>query len=113
MEDNLYELIGERLMIYRQTKGIGKEEFAHVIGITPQFLNAVERGKKGLSAKTVYRICSHYDLSADQLIMGKDPEYKKLPEKTKYQQVMECPKAYRSEYATLMQAFDEFINKRG
>lgn len=48
-----------------------RDQFAELVGITPQFLAEVEGGKKGISADTLYSICKSTNASADYILMGR------------------------------------------
>ena len=71
MAKKLNEAIGGRLRAYRESLGMNRESFSEQIGLSPQFLAEAENGKKGLSAESIYKICSNSELSADYLVLGK------------------------------------------
>ena len=71
MGKRINEAIGGRIRAYRESLGMNRESFSEQVGLSPQFLAEAENGKKGLSAESIYKICSNSDLSADYLIMGK------------------------------------------
>ena len=70
MSKELNITIGKRLRTYRESLGMNREAFSEQIGLSPQFLAEAENGKKGLSAESIYKICSNSDLSADYLVLG-------------------------------------------
>lgn len=65
------EAIGGRLRSYRESLGMNRESFSEKVGLSPQFLAEAENGKKGLSAESIYKICSNIGMSADYLVLGK------------------------------------------
>ena len=71
MAKKLNESIGGRLRAYRESLGMNRESFSEQVGLSPQFLAEAENGKKGLSAESIYKICSNSELSADYLVLGK------------------------------------------
>lgn len=71
MAKKLNEAIGGRLRAYRESLGMNRESFSEQVGLSPQFLAEAENGKKGLSAESIYKICSNSELSADYLVLGK------------------------------------------
>ena len=71
MDKDLMLQIGKRLRRQREKMNLIREEFAEKTGISPQFLAEIENGKKGMSAETLYKICNHFNLSADYLLMGR------------------------------------------
>ena len=65
------EQVGKRVRSIRQQLNLTREEFAEQVGISPQFLAEIENGKKGMSAETLYKICSRFDMSSDYILLGK------------------------------------------
>ena len=65
-------LIGKRLRRQRENFGLTREKFSEKVDISPQFLAELENGKKGMSAETIYKICSVFPISADYLLFGKE-----------------------------------------
>lgn len=63
--------IGRRIRAYRESIGKNREAFSEMIGLSPQFLAEAENGKKGLSAESIYKICTNCEMSADYLVLGK------------------------------------------
>ncbi len=83
--------IGKNIQKYRELAGYTRERFAELIGITPQFLAAVEAGISGVSCTTLKQICEVLGISSDKLLwshenkielderlMHLDPEYHKV-----------------------------------
>ncbi len=71
MSKRLNEAIGGRIRAYRESIGMNREAFSEQVGLSPQFLAEAENGKKGLSAESIYKICSNSEMSADYLVLGK------------------------------------------
>lgn len=67
----LNRAIGGRIRTYRESIGLNRELFSERIGLSPQFLAEVENGKKGLSAESIFKICTQCEMSADYLVLGK------------------------------------------
>lgn len=65
-------VIGKRLRKQREYVGMTREEFAEKANISWQFLAEIENGSKGMSAETLYKICTVFNLSADHLLLGKE-----------------------------------------
>lgn len=65
-------LIGKRLRRQREKFRLTREKFSEKVDISPQFLAEIENGKKGMSAETLYKICSVFPISADYLLFGKE-----------------------------------------
>lgn len=99
--------IGRRIRAYRESIGKNREAFSEMIGLSPQFLAEVENGKKGLSAESIYKICTNCEMSADYLVLGKlDKQGLKSP----LDHVLEeMPGEYVSQYAQVLKAVNEML----
>ena len=62
------EVFGLRLRKYRKTKGLTIEKLAEQIGLSPNYLGDVERGKKLPSMVTFIHLVNVLDISADELL---------------------------------------------
>lgn len=63
-------MVGLRIREVRESMHLSREKFSEKCDISPSFLADVERGKKSLTAKTIYKICSSCNISADYIILG-------------------------------------------
>lgn len=70
---SLKQQIGERVHDLRIDNKCTQAQFAESIDISINFLSEIENGKKGMSQETLYKICTKYQISADYLLLGKDP----------------------------------------
>jgi transcriptional regulator with XRE-family HTH domain len=69
--DKDYNLVvGLRIREVRESMNLSREKFSEKCDISESFLADVERGKKSLTAKTVYKICDACNISADYIILG-------------------------------------------
>ena len=71
MKELSLDQVGKRLRRIRSQMNLTREQFAENVGISPQFLTEIENGKKGMSADTLFKICSRFDLSADYILLGR------------------------------------------
>lgn len=71
MKELSLEVVGQRIKRVRLQMEMSREHFAEQIGISPQFLAEIENGKKGMSAETLYKLCSRFELSADYILLGR------------------------------------------
>ena len=70
--DKNYNLtVGLRIREIREAHNMTRAEFSETCNISDSFLAAVESGKKSITAKTLYKICSSMNVSADYIIRGK------------------------------------------
>lgn len=68
---DLKKEIGDRIRKIRLEQNHTQAQFAESIDISINFLSEIENGKKGMSQETIYKLCTHYNVSADYLIFGK------------------------------------------
>lgn len=62
------ELFGTRLRTFRKEKGLTIEQLAERVGLSPNYLGDIERGKKLPSMATFIRLVNELDISADELL---------------------------------------------
>lgn len=62
--------VGLRIREIREAMQMTREQFSELCNISDSFLAAVESGKKSITSKTIYKICSNANISADYLIFG-------------------------------------------
>lgn len=99
--------IGGRIRAYRESLGMTRETFSEQVGISPQFLAEAEKGTKGLSAESIYKICKNGGMSADYLVLGKIGNSEL---KTPLDFVLQdMPGEYAVQYAQVLKAVNEVI----
>jgi transcriptional regulator with XRE-family HTH domain len=64
--------VGLRIREVREALSMTREQFSELCGISDSFLAAVENGKKSITTKTLYKICSSASISADYIVLGKE-----------------------------------------
>lgn len=70
--DKNYNLtVGLRIREIREAHNMTRAEFSEKCNISDSFLAAVESGKKSVTSKTLYKICTAMNISADYFIRGK------------------------------------------
>ena len=72
MDGSLNKQIGLRVRAQREYLGVTREGLCDYVNISPQFLSEIERGVKGVSAETLYKLCEGLGVSADFVLMGKE-----------------------------------------
>ena len=65
-------LLGMRIRQTRELLSLSREKFSEKCGISSSFLADIERGKKGLSSETLYKICTGANISPTYIILGTD-----------------------------------------
>ena len=64
-------IVGLRIREVRETFHMTQAEFSEKCDISESFLVAVEGGRKSITSKTLYKICTATNVSADYFIRGK------------------------------------------
>ena len=70
MEEDYNLMVGLRIREIRESMHLSREKFSEKCDISSSFLADVERGKKSLTSKTIYKICSSCNISADYIVLG-------------------------------------------
>lgn len=63
-------MVGLRIREIRESMHLSREKFSEKCDISSSFLADVERGKKSPTSKTIYKICSACNISADYIVLG-------------------------------------------
>lgn len=69
-------MVGLRIRELRETLHMTRDVFSERCDISPSFLAAVESGRKGITAKTICKICMACDVSADYIVLGRNQGFK-------------------------------------
>ena len=86
-------LLGNRIRIAREKKGITQEELAECVNISPSHISVIERGVKTARIDTVARIANELDVSADYLLQDL---VKRSRESQLLSSIMELPESDRN-----------------
>lgn len=62
--------VGLRIREIREFLQMTREAFSEKCNISSSFLTAVENGQKAITSKTLYKICTTFNISADYIILG-------------------------------------------
>lgn len=62
--------VGFRIRSTRETMGLSRESFSELCSISSSFLSDVERGNKSITIKTLNKICTVSNVSADYIVFG-------------------------------------------
>src|SRR5699024_11503384 len=68
-------MVGLRIREVREVLRMTREQFSERCDISDSFLAAVENGQKSITSKTLFKICSNTNISADYIIFGKQYGY--------------------------------------
>ena len=61
-----------RIRRARELQGYTREQFAEILDVSVSYLAELERGRTGLSVKTLIKVCNVLGLSADYILFGKE-----------------------------------------
>ena len=70
LEKDFNLTIGLRIREIREIMKMTRESFSEMCDISTSFLSAVENGQKAITSKTLYKICTATNISADYIIRG-------------------------------------------
>ncbi len=65
-KDKLRKMIGDNIRNERIKRNLSIDELAELLGLTSGFVGLIERGKRGATAHTLYRLSSVLDLPLDR-----------------------------------------------
>lgn len=68
MEEITVQRIGQRVREMREEQGLGKSEFALMVGISRPYLNRIEQGTANVTVKMLVRVASGLDVSVLDLL---------------------------------------------
>ena len=68
-------MVGLRIREVREVLHMTREQISERCDISDSFLAAVENGQKSITSKTLFKICSNTNISADYIIFGKQYGY--------------------------------------
>ena len=60
----------ERIIQIRERSGLSQEKFAERLGLSRNFINQVENGKKNISKRTIEDICEEFEINESWLKTG-------------------------------------------
>lgn len=72
------KIIGCRIQQSRKQQKITVEQLAETVGISPEFLRAIESGQKGMSLNTLTNLSVALQISTDYLLFGSPSDEKYL-----------------------------------
>lgn len=65
----------ERIIKIREEKKLSQEKFAEKLGLSRNFINQVENGKKNISDRTISDICRLFNVNEEWLRTGNGEQY--------------------------------------
>lgn len=65
-------MVGRNIRAIRKFRKMSTDDFAHEVGVSPTFINQVERGEKGISCHNLYKIANILDVKYEMLFQSGD-----------------------------------------
>lgn len=62
--------IGERIRFEREKRGLSREAFAEIVGLSPFYIGQIERDERNMSVNTLIKICDSLNVSTDYILKG-------------------------------------------
>jgi len=82
----------ERIAVIRKMKGLTQEQMGELVGVSRQAVSKWEAGQAVPDALTIAKLCQELDVSADYMLLGKEPEERTaMPVETAYIPPENCP----------------------
>ena len=91
--------LNERITVVRKAMGLTQEQLGELVGVSRQAVSKWESGQTVPDAITVAKLCRALNVSADYIILGKEPEEGELgsaPAELPYKPPQECPVCKRA-----------------
>ena len=85
--------LNERIAVVRKAMGLTQEQLGELVGVSRQAVSKWESGQTVPDAVTVAKLCRALNVSADYIILGKEPEEDEPAEPVEppYKPPKECP----------------------
>jgi transcriptional regulator with XRE-family HTH domain len=68
--ENIYKLIGERIIAGRKAKSMSQEQLATDAGIDRSHMGFIEQGRRKPTLSTLFKIAQSLDVSIEELFKG-------------------------------------------
>ncbi|GIP17405.1 hypothetical protein J40TS1_30470 [Paenibacillus montaniterrae] len=75
MERTLAALIGAKIKMHRQSKGLTQERLAEAIGSTPSYIGRLERGEQNVKIQTIEKIADALEINASLLFSDENEQF--------------------------------------
>lgn len=104
----LREDVGNRIKLLRESRNLTREKLAEMADISSKFLYEVEKGRKGLSAESLFKITKTLSCSCDYILNGKSIERENDEQLTRLlQQFTDREREYAIKVLLLIQEMNE------
>lgn len=101
-----------RIIQIRKGENLSQEEFAERLGLSRNFINQVENGKKNLSDRSIADICSKFDINEEFIRTGNGEMKKELSRSQEISEFMkkvlkESDNSFRKRFCAALAKLDE------
>ncbi|MDR1065832.1 MAG: helix-turn-helix domain-containing protein [Clostridiales bacterium] len=69
-KEELRNIIGENIRTERNSRDLSLDELAELLQLTPGFVGLIERGKRGATAHTLYKLSEALEMPMEQFFQG-------------------------------------------
>ena len=97
--------IGSNIRTARKRADLTQEELSEIIGVSPQYLSDLERGRVGTSIDTLKKICEKLNVSADFILFGKSDE-RDYANSTLIEKIQRLPKKQANMVSMFLEAME-------
>ncbi len=109
-----YKSIGKKIRKERIIRNLTLEQLAEILDLSPSYMGLIERGQRGISIETLYKLAIAFDVTTDYLISSDDDE--DISEdifscNVLYQKILAHIKKYSTEELKFLLEFIELKNK--
>ena len=71
-KERLRVIIGENIRGERVSRGISIDELSEMLDLTPGFVGLIERGQRGTTSSTLFKLADVFEISIDSLFQRKE-----------------------------------------
>jgi transcriptional regulator with XRE-family HTH domain len=68
MKKRLYEIVGKRIRVLREARGLSQEEFAAICNLHRTYIGGIERGERNITLETLQTIADALKVSPVELV---------------------------------------------
>lgn len=68
LDNELFNQLGKKIKKLRKDNKISQQELACILNVTRYHVSNIETGRSGVALSGLYRLCKHFDISADYFL---------------------------------------------
>ncbi|MEW9122207.1 MAG: helix-turn-helix transcriptional regulator [Thermotaleaceae bacterium] len=109
-----YKSIGQKIRKERTMHHLTLEKLAEILDLSPSYMGLIERGQRGISIETLYKLAKIFNVTTDYLLSMNDSRKTNndnLSDEVTYQKIIEQIKQYSHKELELLLEFLQLKNK--